>query len=57
MTAAQPTREEQLYKAARDMIPALKKRTFETAELGQLPEATVQAMQEAGFFRIMQPAR
>jgi 3-hydroxy-9,10-secoandrosta-1,3,5(10)-triene-9,17-dione monooxygenase len=57
MTAAQMTHEEQLYKAARDMIPALKERTLETAELGQLPEATVQAMQEAGFFRIMQPAR
>ena len=57
MTAAELSREEQLYKAARDMVPALRERTFETAALGQLPEATVEAMQEAGFFRIMQPAR
>ena len=57
MTAAQLTREEQLYKAARDMLPALRERSEECARIGQLPEATVAAMQEAGFFRIMQPAR
>jgi len=57
MTAAQLTREEQLYKAARDMLPALRERVNETAALGHLPDATVQAMHEAGFFRIMQPAR
>jgi 3-hydroxy-9,10-secoandrosta-1,3,5(10)-triene-9,17-dione monooxygenase len=57
MNAPQPTRIELLYKAARDMVPALRDRTEETARLGQLPEATVAAMQEAGFFRIMQPAR
>jgi 3-hydroxy-9,10-secoandrosta-1,3,5(10)-triene-9,17-dione monooxygenase len=57
MNAPQPTRIELLYKAARDMVPALRDRTEETARLGQLPAATVAAMQEAGFFRIMQPAR
>ena len=57
MTAAQQTREEQLYQAAQDMLPALRERTEETASIGKLPEATVAAMQEAGFFRIMQPAR
>ena len=57
MTAQQPNLTEQLYQAARDMVPALRERNFETARLGQLPEATVTAMQEAGFFRIMQPAR
>jgi 3-hydroxy-9,10-secoandrosta-1,3,5(10)-triene-9,17-dione monooxygenase len=51
------TRADQLYKAARDLVPALRERTEETARLGQLPAATVQAMQDAGFFRIMQPAR
>ncbi|MDX1733153.1 MAG: acyl-CoA dehydrogenase family protein [Halioglobus sp.] len=57
MTAAQPNLTEQLYQAARDMLPALRERSVETARLGQLPEATVTEMQEAGFFRIMQPAR
>jgi 3-hydroxy-9,10-secoandrosta-1,3,5(10)-triene-9,17-dione monooxygenase len=57
MNAPQPTRIELLYKAARDMVPALRDRTEETARLGQLPAATVAAIQEAGFFRIMQPAR
>ncbi len=57
MTAAEMTRAEQLYKAARELVPVLRERSEETASIGQLPEATVQAMQDAGFFRIMQPAR
>ena len=46
-----------LYQRAQDMIPALRERQVETAALGKLPAATIDAMQEAGFFRIMQPAR
>ncbi len=57
MTAAQPNLTDQLYQAARDMLPALRQRSQECAQLGHLPEATVQEMQDAGFFRIMQPAR
>lgn len=57
MNAPQPTQAEQLYKAARDLVPALRERTNETAALGKLPDATIAAMQGAGFFRIMQPAR
>jgi len=57
MNAPQLTQAEQLYKAAQDMLPALRARVAETARLGQLPEETVAAMQDAGFFRIMQPAR
>jgi 3-hydroxy-9,10-secoandrosta-1,3,5(10)-triene-9,17-dione monooxygenase len=57
MTAPQKDRTEQLYKAAQDLVPVLRERTNETATLGRLPDATVAAMQEAGFFRIMQPAR
>ena len=57
MNAPQKTPTEQLYQAARDLVPALRARSAETAALGQLPEATISAMQEAGFFRIMQPAR
>jgi len=57
MTAAQKTTAEQLYDNARAMLPALRERVQETAALGHLPGATVQEMQDAGFFRIMQPAR
>ena len=57
MNAPQKTQAEQLYQAARDLVPTLRARTAETAALGQLPEDTVNAMQQAGFFRIMQPAR
>jgi 3-hydroxy-9,10-secoandrosta-1,3,5(10)-triene-9,17-dione monooxygenase len=51
------TETERLYKNARDLVPHLRERSAETAALGRLPDATLAAMQEAGFFRIMQPAR
>ena len=57
MNAPQLTQAEQLYKAARNLVPALRERATETARLGHLPAATIDAMQQAGFFRIMQPAR
>jgi 3-hydroxy-9,10-secoandrosta-1,3,5(10)-triene-9,17-dione monooxygenase len=57
MNAPQTTPAERLYRAAKALAPTLRERTAETARLGQLPEATLRAMQEAGFFRIMQPAR
>ena len=47
----------QIRDRAREMVPGLRARTNETAELGRLPDATIAEMQEAGFFRIMQPAR
>ncbi|CAH0992340.1 Flavin-dependent monooxygenase, oxygenase subunit HsaA [Sinobacterium norvegicum] len=46
-----------LYSSARTMVPLIRQRANETAELGKLPDATIAEMQEAGFFRIMQPAR
>lgn len=57
MTAQQLTDIELLYKNATDLVPVLRTRSEETAALGRLPDATLNAMQEAGFFRIMQPAR
>ncbi len=57
MTAQQLTDVEKLYKAASDLAPVLRERSAETAALGRLPDATLASMQEAGFFRIMQPAR
>jgi 3-hydroxy-9,10-secoandrosta-1,3,5(10)-triene-9,17-dione monooxygenase len=56
MTAQQLTDAEVLYRQASDLVPALRERARETAALGQLPQATIEAMQAAGFFRIMQPA-
>lgn len=47
----------QLRERARELVPVLRSRASETAALGQLPEATVKAMQQAGFFRILQPKR
>ena len=57
MTAQQLTDVELLYRKARDLVPTLRARTAETADLGMLPPETIDAMQAAGFFRIMQPAR
>jgi 3-hydroxy-9,10-secoandrosta-1,3,5(10)-triene-9,17-dione monooxygenase len=57
MTAQQLTDVELLYRRAKDLVPALRERSAETASLGKLPDATLDAMQAAGFFRIMQPAR
>jgi 3-hydroxy-9,10-secoandrosta-1,3,5(10)-triene-9,17-dione monooxygenase len=57
MTAQQLTDTELLYRRARNLVPALRERTAETASLGKLPDTTIDAMQSAGFFRIMQPNR
>ena len=57
MTAPQLTDTERLYKTARNMVPDLRARSAATAALGRLPEETVSELQDAGFFRIMQPAR
>ncbi len=46
-----------LYADARALVPAIRERQEETAELGRLPDATIEAMQKSGFFRIMQPKR
>lgn len=57
MTAQQLSAAELLYRKANDLVPALRERTAETASLGKLPDGTIDAMQAAGFFRILQPAR
>lgn len=49
--------EQNLYKAAEELVPALAERRGETAALGRLTDATIADMQAAGFFRIMQPKR
>lgn len=54
--AALPT-PAQLIERARAMIPALKARARQTTLDGNVPAETVTEMQEAGFFRILQPKR
>lgn len=49
--------EKNLYEAAEALVPLLAGRQNETAALGRLPDETIEAMQKAGFFRIMQPKR
>lgn len=47
----------QLIERARAMIPTLKARARQTTLDGNVPAETVAEMQEAGFFRILQPKR
>ena len=46
-----------LLERARAMVPALKTRSDAAAAARQLPTETVQEMQDAGFFRVLQPLR
>ncbi len=57
MSAEQLLQAEELRQRARAMVPTLRERAAECEALGQLPEATVADFQDAGFFRICQPAR
>ena len=44
-----------LIQRARDMVPILAERANKANELRRVPDETVQEMQEAGFFRVLQP--
>ena len=46
-----------LVERARAMIPILKDRAAEASAQGQVHKETVQAMKEAGFFRVLQSSR
>lgn len=48
---------ERLYADARALVPHIRERQKQAAMTKQLPEETIHAMQDAGFFRIMQPKR
>jgi 3-hydroxy-9,10-secoandrosta-1,3,5(10)-triene-9,17-dione monooxygenase len=47
----------ELMERARAMIPALKARAARTIAERRIPDETIAEMQEAGFFRILQPKR
>ncbi|MEO7329097.1 MAG: 3-hydroxy-9,10-secoandrosta-1,3,5(10)-triene-9,17-dione monooxygenase oxygenase subunit [Minicystis sp.] len=47
----------ELVERAREMAPLLAARAAEADALRRIPDATLAAFQEAGFFRMLQPAR
>ncbi|WP_066018468.1 acyl-CoA dehydrogenase family protein [Endozoicomonas atrinae] len=48
---------QRLYERARELVPVLKERTAEANQQGRLHDETIADFQEAGFFRILQPAK
>lgn len=48
---------EELVERARTLAPRLAERSAETEAKRQLPDVTIAELQEAGFFRMLQPAR
>ncbi|MGM7283212.1 acyl-CoA dehydrogenase family protein [Pseudomonas guariconensis] len=48
---------QQLRQRARELVPVLRERAEQAAQMGRLPEQTLADFHEAGFFRILQPAR
>jgi 3-hydroxy-9,10-secoandrosta-1,3,5(10)-triene-9,17-dione monooxygenase len=46
----------ELIQRAREMIPALRARQAACEALGRVPDETIKTFEEAGFFRILQPA-
>src|SRR5450755_3911340 len=43
--------------AVRDLLPVLRDRAQETEDARVVPAESVKALEEAGFFRLLQPAR
>lgn len=54
--AGTPT-EDEIVQRARDLIPMLRERAADCEKARMVPKATIQAFQEAGFFKILQPRR
>ncbi|ROL79105.1 flavin-dependent monooxygenase [Pseudomonas protegens] len=48
---------QRLYQQAEELVPVLRERAAEAERLGCLPDQTLNDFQQAGFFRILQPAR
>lgn len=46
---------EDLIQRAREMVPALAQRAAQANDKRRVPDETVQEMQDAGFFRVLQP--
>jgi len=48
---------DELVRRARELAPVLAARVAETDALRRLPDQTIEDLQQAGFFRMLQPAR
>jgi 3-hydroxy-9,10-secoandrosta-1,3,5(10)-triene-9,17-dione monooxygenase len=48
---------EQVIEAVRELLPAFRERAQEAEDARRLPAESVKALQEAGVFRLLQPAR
>jgi 3-hydroxy-9,10-secoandrosta-1,3,5(10)-triene-9,17-dione monooxygenase len=48
---------ENVLDAVRDLLPALRERAQETEDLRRVPDENVKALQDSGFFRLLQPSR
>ncbi len=51
------TTPEQLVERARALVPTLRERASKTDQLRRLPDETIKDLIDAGFFKILQPAR
>src|SRR5579864_8014799 len=56
-TAVRPVTLEDMLERAHALVPRLRERARRTEELRRLPDETFQEFQEAGFFKVFQPAR
>jgi 3-hydroxy-9,10-secoandrosta-1,3,5(10)-triene-9,17-dione monooxygenase len=57
LQSSSEARAQELVERARNMIPALKERSAQANAERCLPAQTIHEMQEAGFFRVLQPKR
>jgi 3-hydroxy-9,10-secoandrosta-1,3,5(10)-triene-9,17-dione monooxygenase len=48
---------ENVLDAVRELLPALRERAQDTEDLRRVPDENVKGLQDAGFFRLMQPRR
>ncbi len=56
-TAVPQPSEEQIVQRARELIPLLRERAEACEQARMVPKETIQAFQDAGFFKILQPKR
>jgi 3-hydroxy-9,10-secoandrosta-1,3,5(10)-triene-9,17-dione monooxygenase len=48
---------QEVLEGVRDLLPTFRERADEAEKLRQVPEASVKALEETGFFRLLQPKR
>lgn len=48
---------DQVVEAVRELLPVLRERAQETEDARRIPEESIKSLRQAGFFRLLQPAR